>query len=394
MDHRIEGWGMMNQEKDRSGGTGLSRLMRAAALAGALAVGACTDDGIVHTISGVEPGSGSGPGSGQDEEGLCSLNEELLWPILAPDAIPALTLPDMVSPESADASYLFDFDRVLGMVIEGEARAYPHRILWYHEIVNDLIGSTWVAVSFCPLTGSGLAFDPLVDGERLDLGVSGLLFANNLVMFDRLSGELYGPQLKVEGKCSIFRVTELDLLPVQEMSWGQWKDLHPDTKVVSDNTGFDRPYHSYPYGTYDLLASGDLLFPMSVDESRPIKERVLAIRIGAEGGRGYPFGALKELGHVSVVNEDVGGAPMVVFYSAANDEAALVFDARLGGQTLTFEVSNGQFVDQQSRSIWSIDGRAVSGPLVGQALQQNPDSYTLFWFAWRHFQPDGSTFTR
>ena len=133
---------------------------------------------------------------------------------------------------------------------------------------------------------------------------------------------------------------------------------------------------------------------MDVDRTRPIKERVLAIRTSAEGGRGYPFGELKDLGDVSVVNEDVGGAPMVVLYSAENGETALVFDARIDGQTLTFEVVNGEFRDQQSGSTWSIDGRAVSGPLTGQALQQNPDSYTLFWFAWKHFQPDGSTFTQ
>lgn len=367
---------MMNQGKHR---TGSVRLAAAAALVGALATAACGGDSLVDPNTGDE---------------LCSLPQDLLWSSLPPDAIPALTLPDMVTADSDDASYLFDTDRVLGVVIEGEARAYPHNILWHHEIVNDKIGDTWVAVTFCPLTGSGLAFDPQVGGSRLDLGVSGLLFANNLVMFDRTSGAVYGPQLEKSGKCANFRNAELDLVAVQEMSWSQWKDLHPDTKVVSGDTGFARPYRNYPYGSYDLLANTDLLFPMSVDRSRPIKERVLAIRTSAEGGRGYPFGELKALGDVSVVNEDVGGAPMVVLYSAANGETALVFDARLGGQTLTFEVVNGEFRDQQSGSIWSIDGRAVSGPLTGQALQQNPDSYTLFWFAWKHFLPDGSTFAQ
>ena len=126
---------------------------------------------------------------------------------------------------------------------------------------------------------------------------------------------------------------------------------------------------------------------------RPIKERVLAIRTSPEGGRGYPFGELAELGEVSVVNEDVGGEPVVVFYNASNGETALAFDARLGGETLTFAVVDGQITDTGSGSVWRIDGRAVSGPLSGQALLQRPDSYVLFWFAWRHFQPDGTTFT-
>jgi hypothetical protein len=66
--------------------------------------------------------------------------------------------------------------------------------------VNDRIGDTWISATVCPLTGSGLVFDPFVDGNILELGVSGLLFANNLVMFDRISGAVYGPQLSVEGK--------------------------------------------------------------------------------------------------------------------------------------------------------------------------------------------------
>jgi hypothetical protein len=92
----------------------------------------------------------------------------------------------MVSVGAEGAEYLFDFDRVLGVVVNGEARAYPHNILWYHEIVNDRIGDTWISVTFCPLTGLGLVFDPFVDGNLLELGVSGLLFAE-------LGGTLVGP---------------------------------------------------------------------------------------------------------------------------------------------------------------------------------------------------------
>jgi len=360
---------------------GLKTLAGAAGLAATLTLGACGDD----LINPLDPDS---------EDAICDLPEDLLFASLPPDAIPALTLPDMVDAHSPDVSYLLSSDRVLGVVIDGEARAYPHNILWHHEIVNDRIGDTWVSVSFCPLTGSGLAFDPHVDGTQVDLGVSGLLFANNLVLFDRVTGDVYGPQLEVEGKCSSFRSAELDLMPVQEMSWAMWKSLHPDTKVVSGNTGFSRPYRSYPYGSYDLISDGDLLFPMTVDRTRPIKERVLAIRTGPDIGRGYPFGELKDIGEISVVNEDVAGQPVVVFYSAANGETALAFDARVEGQTLTFDVVDDTYTDLETGSTWTIDGRAITGPLTGEALQQHPDSYTLFWFAWQHFQPGGTTFTR
>ena len=168
-------------------------------------------------------GCGDGPLVGTDGDPLCSLDQDLLVAIVAPNAIPALALPDMVSANAPEAQYLFDFDRVLGVVVNGEARAYPHNILWHHEIVNDRIGDTWISATFCPLTGSGIVFDPFVNGLRLDLGVSGLLFANNLVMFDRRSGQVFGPQLSGEGKCTSFRGESIALRPLQEMSWGGWK---------------------------------------------------------------------------------------------------------------------------------------------------------------------------
>ena len=217
----------------------------------------------------------------------CDLNPEVLFSSLAPDAIPALSEPEMVSPDDPGADYLSDSDRVLGVYMNGEARAYPHNILWHHEIVNDQIGGDWISVTFCPLTGSGLAFDPEIGSRRLDIGVSGLLFANNLVLYDRFTEEVYGPQLNVAGACGGFRGQSLQLLPVQEMSWGRWKQLHPNTTVVTGQQGFGRNYRVYPYGTYDEITSNALLVPMSVDRSRRIKERVLAIRDGS-GGRGVP----------------------------------------------------------------------------------------------------------
>ncbi len=350
--------------------------------------------GLVPVLLAAVIAAGCGDDTLFDLDGnlLCSLDQDLLIATLAPDAIPALTLPDMVSPDDSGAQYLFDFDRVLGVVVNGEARAYPHNILWHHEIVNDRIGDTWISATFCPLTGSGIVFDPFINGNRLDLGVSGLLFANNLVMFDRITGAVYGPQLSAEGKCTSFRDRSLALRPVQEMSWGRWKALHPDTKVVGANTGIPRNYRSYPYGSYDRLTSSELLYPMSVDVSRPIKERVLAIRIG-EGGRGYPFGELFGMGPTSVVNESVGGIPTAVFYDARDGETAVAFDARVAGQTLTFSVAGeGVWVDAETGSTWSIGGAAMDGPLVGERLITRSDAFVLFWFAWRHFQPNGDTF--
>jgi Protein of unknown function (DUF3179) len=317
---------------------------------------------------------------------LCDLPASLTAQGGFPEGIPALTEPALVTADLAD--FLFDEDRVLGVVVSGEARAYPHNILWSHEVANDRFGDQWVTVSFCPLTGSGLAMDATVAGKRVEFGVSGLLFANNLVMYDRISEDIFGPQLSVVGKCQGFASVTPTLIPVREMSWGKWKELYPATKVLSDQTGYNRNYRFYPYGSYDELGSNDLLFTMPTDNSRPIKERVLGIRTSESDGKGYPFGELASLGDHAAVNDFSGGSPVVVFYDADDGEAAMAYGARVGGQTLTFEGTPDGWRDTETGSSWTLSGAAVAGPLAGNRLEPLANSYVVFWFAWRHFQPD------
>jgi hypothetical protein len=350
-------------------------------------LGACTDEAIVGNNRVIVQDDHREPHSGD-----CLVDKSLLVSSVAPDAIPALTLPNMVSADHPDADYLDPDSRVLGIVVSGEARAYPHNILWWHEIVNDRIGDRWVSVTFCPLTGSGLAFDPHIDGTRLQLGVSGLLFANNLVLYDRVSRDVYGPQLSVQGKCQGFQGRSMPLRGVQEMAWGRWVALHPDTKVVAGDTGFDRPYRVYPYGSYDQLGNDELLVPMAADRTRPIKERILAIRGDDGSGRGYPFGELRLLGPQATVNE-IFDEPYVVFYDSEDGETAIAHSSTVNGARLFFEVApNRLFRDTETGSLWTIGGEAVSGPLDGSQLAPMDDAYVLFWFAWRHFQPDGRMF--
>ncbi len=341
----------------------------------AVFLGACGD-----TEPGVQP----------QTDITCDLNRDYLFTSLPPNAIPAVNNPPIVDADAVEVDYLEDDDRVLGVVLNGEARAYPHNVLWHHEIVNDEIGGTRVSVTFCPLTGSGLAFSPELNGRSLDLGVSGLLWANNLVIYDRTENEVYGPQLKVAGACEGFRGASLELMPVQEMSWARWKELHPDTKVISGELGFSRNYTFYPYESY--REDSDIFFPQPLDTSRDFKERVLSVRDG-DGGRGFPFTELAAVGAVAALNETIGGVPTAIFYEGRDGEAALAFDARVGAQTLTFQADlSGVWIDDQTSSTWDFNGVAVSGPLAGERLATRADAWTVFWFAWRHFQPDGDTF--
>lgn len=331
---------------------------------------------------------------GDPNDPSCDLPEALLTFSVPPDAIPSLLQPDMVEIGDPGSAYMADADRVLGVVIDGEPRAYPHSILVHHEIVSDRVGDRAVTATFCPLTGSGLVFDPVLGSEELDVGVSGLLFANNLVLYDRTTGDVFGPQLSDGGKCSRFRNTSLDQFPVIETSWGTWRTLHPNTTVVSSETGFDRNYGVSPYGDYDALTNDDLLFDMPVDDSRPLKERVLAIR--SDEGRGYPFGELADaLGERGAINDTLNGSPVAIFYSAAAGETAVAYAAEVGGQVLTFDSDpGGGWTDAQTGSTWNIEGRATDGPLEGDRLVPRSDSFVVFWFAWRHFEPRGIAWSR
>jgi hypothetical protein len=321
---------------------------------------------------------------------VCDLPTNLLATSVPADAIPSLLQPDMTTIGNPGADYLDD-DRVLGVVIDGRPRAYPHNILWHHEIVSDRIDGRDVAATFCPLTGSGVVFDPKLGNETLDVGVSGLLFANNLVLYDRTSGDVYGPQLAIGGRCSRFRGVEMDRLPVMETSWGRWRSLFPNTTVVSSDTGFDRNYRASPYRDYDNLGNDDLLFAMPVDDSRPLKERVLVVGDDA-GAVGYPFGLLEQaLGDRGTLHALVAGEPTVVFWEADQGATAVAFRAEVSGQRLTFSAEpDGTWTDVETGSRWTLDGRAIAGPLTRSNLQIREDAFVAFWFAFRHFRPDAS----
>ncbi len=299
------------------------------------------------------------------------------------DGIPALTNPRLVGPEDSEASYLRNEDRVMGFMAGDQVLAIPLNILWWHEIVNLDLPGLRVAVTHCPLTGSSMIFDRAAVAGA-ELGVSGLLFQNNLIMYDRTSAESLWPQMMRGARCGPASGTTLPMAPVMEMTWEGWRTLHPETRVVSSATGFSRDYRVYPYGDYGRVGNNQLLFPMSeaVDRRRPLKERVLGVPAG-EGGRAYPFGELASLGVTAVVQREEDA----VFWDGLR-EAAMAFRTTLGGNTLTFSLVGGKIVDQETGSVWRVDGEAVSGPLAGQRLTPVSDAYVAYWFAWAAFHPE------
>ena len=303
------------------------------------------------------------------------------------DGIPALTDPTFVAVGDAKADYLLGTDRVIGLEVAGEYIAIPHNILWWHEIVN--LNDVGLAVTYCPLTGSSMVFDRGAAGGA-EFGVSGLLFQNNLVMHDRSSGgvvESLWPQMLAGGRCGPGEGRALDMVPALEIEWEDWVALHPDTRVVSRDTGFSRSYTRYPYGDYEIESNAYTLFRQEeLDPRRPPKERVLGIPFEDGGGLAFPFGALRDVGNLAAIHETGDGRePIVVFWDSAAS-AAMAYRPSAGRrQVLTFEVRDGAFVDLETGSEWSLEGRALSGPLAGQRLAMIPEAYVSFWFAFSTF---------
>ncbi len=302
------------------------------------------------------------------------------------DGIPALTDPPLVDPN--EAAYLADTDRVIGFIVEGQAVAVPHNILWNHEIANLNFETTRLAVTYCPLTGSSMVFDRAAIGGG-EFGGSGLLFQNNLTMYDRTTSESIWPQMSRRAACGPRLGGVLTMMPAIEMTWAGWKTLYADTKVVSDETGFGWSYTAadYPYGNYEDPDDDGLLFPMEIDTRRAPKERVLGIPDDRLGGTVFPFFELDAIGPVRVVHESVAGTPIVVFWDRAL-QGAMAYQPTLDGQSMTFEARQGRIVDVGTESTWRLDGVAIDGPLAGAHLEPIAEAYVAFWFAWAAFHPE------
>ncbi len=268
------------------------------------------------------------------------------------DGIPAVE-PTFVAPNSPEVSYLVESDLVLGVVKDGVVRAYPHNILWWHEIMNDNINGQQLIVTLCPLTSTGMVFYSPDRGSGFD---------------------------------------KLELLPVVETTWKQWQKMYPTTEVVSSRTGFDRNYTRYPYSAYREEISSPL-FPLRVstrNNSFPPKHIVLGILEGTSP-KAYPFRSLEGR---PVINDEHAGRSVLIVSDIA-ERLAIPYDRNVNGQILTFSQSTtdpSEMVDAETNSVWNIKGKAISGSLAGTRLTQIP-AHNAFWFAWWAFWPATDIFT-
>jgi hypothetical protein len=312
-----------------------------------------------------------------------------------PDGIPPLDDPVFVATSEVEA--LAPDEPVLALEVNGDSRAYPIRIMTWHEIVNDEVGGVPVTVSYCPLCNSALAYERQVGDHLLDFGTSGLLYQSSLVMYDRQTESLW---THFDGSAVIGELagTELVTLPVTTVAWEIWSEANPDGLVLSEDTGFSRSYGRNPYVGYedsDGLLS-DRFRSANFDERLPAKQRVVGIEVGDQA-LAVLNDALQAEGVIAVEMADTS----LVVWSLPGTSSALdgaevsggvdvgavgVFVPEADGQTLTFRRVDGGFVDYQTQSTWDFFGRAVEGPLAGEQLEAVPHVDT-FWFVWGTFAP-------
>jgi hypothetical protein len=378
----------------------LPRALLAAAAAAAVLLAACTD--------GAAPSAPSPEATGEEPDreapaDLTELTRDDLRTVLSPDSIPSIDDPRFIDPEDA-SEWLEAQEPVAVLVIDEDARAYPLQIMTWHEIVNDVVGGEPVAVTYCPLCNSALAYPRTVDGQVLEFGTSGSLYNSALVMFDRQTESLW---LHFEGLAidGPLEGTRLEFIPVQILSFEQFREERPEGRVLSRDTGHRRDYGQNPYALYDTNQS-PFLFDGEVDDRLDAISRVVGVEIGGEPVA-YPYELLSVVGGASAVHDTVGGEDIVVLWKAgvrsALDEPRIdrgrdvgssgVFRPEAGGRALTFRADNERIEDEQTGSTWSLSGRATSGPLAGQELERVSHLDT-FWFAWSSHKPTTRIFER
>jgi len=298
--------------------------------------------------------------------------DEIRWGGVEQDGIPPLRNPKMLLANEAD--YLDDENLIFGVSINGDHRAYPKRILAWHELFVDEIGGESIAGVYCTLCGTVIAYNTTFNGQNFDLGTSGFLYRSNKLMYDKATQSLWNT---IEGKPVIGPLItagiELKSHAVVTTTWGEWKKLHPDTKVLSLDTGHQRNYNEgEAYQSY--FATDQLMFNVPALDNRLLnKDEVLIIR--AEGYKNDPLAISSSfLKKNRVYQNNIGVTNFVVLTD--NSGGNRVYESK----DLTFKKLIDNSVKDADGNLWQIEEERLIAS-DGKALKRLP-YHRIFWFAW------------
>ena len=283
-----------------------------------------------------------------------------------------------------DSSFVSDSDIVIGLEINGDRRAYPLSILVWHEIVNDRVGDVPVAVTYCPLCYTNQVFDRVINGTEVEFGTSGKLYNSNLLMYDRWTESFWsqGLGVAVTGEFTGMRLTTI---PFDVITWGDWKKLHPDTLVLTTETGHLRSYATDPYGDY--YTNPKIIFPVDNDDSRMHPKEII---LGFHEKEIYKAYKQSDVEIHKIINDNLGQTPLLLVSLFSQNTRA--FDRTLNGDVLEFEFVNDKIMDTKTNSEWNYEGLAISGALEGNKLTRMSMA-PGFWFEWVAFHPQTEIWT-
>jgi len=262
------------------------------------------------------------------------------------DGIPAISDPKLI--DASEVDYISADDRVVGINIDGVARAYPIAVLNWHEIVNDKINGKHFAITYCPLCGTAVAFDANINGKVTEFGVSGLLYNSDVLLYDRNTESLWS-QITSSSVAGKLVGEKLKRLPISHTTWRDWLAKHPETTALSDDTGFFRDYARNPYSGYE--ESRALFFQVNNRAPDTYHPKELVIGLDVDGVyKAYPFVELEK-------------------------NAKSSFSDNINGKNITVSWDN----ENRSVHLYDNSGKEIAG-IQG------------FWFAWFAFHPDTEVF--
>lgn len=304
--------------------------------------------------------------------------DEIVWGGVKQDGIPPLRQPELLSAKAA--KYLADTDIVFGLYLNGVAKAYPKRILAWHEFFTDTFGETKVAGVYCTLCGTVIGYNMVANGVFHDLGTSGFLYRSNKLMYDKETQSLWST---IQGAPVLGPLVDkgisLETFPVETTTWGQWKKRHPTTKVLSLETGHERDYsEGAAYASY--FGTDDLMFPVPIMDDYRLHNKSEVLIIRAPDYQKDPLAiSINHLKKKKWLQGKIGSTNFVAI--ADKTGAARAYEL---GNIKMISYKKGQFKDD-SGQVWKVTNDGIIST-DNQPLKQIP-SHNIFWFAWLNAYP-------
>lgn len=363
---------------------------------------------LLQNISNANPTTGIEKEMQNSDNVTIEFDPKFLWDGRKMMPFHALDIARVVP--AKDAVFLDDSDYVLGITVNGESRAYPTRFIWWHHVVNDLVGradsggNVPVAITYCSVCNTGIRYDPVINGKPIKIDFYGL-YNGVVALCER---ETSSVMLQVTGEIVTgpLKGSKLKSAPLLDTTWGAWKKLHPDTLVMAPD-GPDAKHYNIkgkpePRG-YDQFPMPMFQPTVSHGDSRlPPFDKILAVSNTEQSGksstssvlvRAYPLKDLQKAG--GVVNDQLGSVKLAVFLDVSTQSAVAV-NRLMENRTLTFYArkdrdGSSAIYDRQTQTRWSIEGVGEEGPLAGKSLTRM-ENHLSQWYGWAATFPSTSIY--